>query len=123
MKKPPFSPDVYAVLPRSIKDGDTLVVDVVLGYGVLLCRQVLRLKDVHAPETHKPRSSHERMQGEAATLHLEKMIQPNEPLVFWSNNDERDQYGRLVGVLFKGELNINEEMVTWMKAHSINPGR
>jgi endonuclease YncB( thermonuclease family) len=77
-----------------VVDGDTVVLDVQLGWNTWLRNQTSRLFGINAPEMSTP-------EGVAAKAHLEKLLKEQcgpgtDNFVFRSFQDKRDKYGRLL---------------------------
>jgi micrococcal nuclease len=96
----------YAVVVHRVVDGDTLNLDLALGFDVWMQDQNIRLAHIDAPEM--PTEA-----GQAAKAYLESLLGPlPAKLVMASLKDAQDKYGRYLGVfLTPSGLNINEAMV------------
>jgi micrococcal nuclease len=101
-------PYVYHALVIEVHDGDTLKVNVDLGMGVTMTRQIIRLSDVMAPELREER-------GPAAAEYLRKLVFGQWVLV---NTKKKEKYGRWLGVVYASGLNVNAAMNEWIKAGS-----
>lgn len=74
-------------------DGDTVVCDLSLGYGVWLMARPVRLAGIDAPELPTP-------EGIAAKRALESMVSESPSILFFPDSRERkDKYGRFLGRL------------------------
>lgn len=104
--KPSFT--YHAVVVRVI-DGDTVKLDIDLGFGVWMRNHSIRLLGVHAPELF---SGNDRAAGAAAKAALEKMIPAGSDIVLQSMKDRTDKYGRYLGQLWneQGE-DVNAAML------------
>jgi micrococcal nuclease len=94
---------------NKVIDGDTVDVDIDLGFGVTLSQRV-RLKDINAPEI-RTLNLEEKSQGLAAKLWLEQeLAKPGEWII---ETTKEDKYGRLLGTLYLvGEpVTVNERML------------
>ena len=90
-------------------DGDTLDVDIDLGFGITLSQRV-RLKDINAPEI-RTLDLEEKAKGLEAKEWLEKELsKPGEWII---ETTKEDKYGRLLGTLYLvGEpVTVNERML------------
>ena len=98
----------YAALVQRVIDGDTVVVDIDVGFHVWLRAQHIRLAHINAPEL--PSAA-----GKAAVLHLLTLLGPwlTPPQVTLQTiKDRQDKYGRYLGVFVTSAgVNVNEAMV------------
>jgi micrococcal nuclease len=94
-REPDSSPVLTGKVSRVI-DGDT--VDVVLASGLIR----VRLQGIDAPERNQPG-------GRAAQRWLQKRLQGR---VVYLEPVSQDRYDRMVAVVFDGEVDINQELVT-----------
>lgn len=101
-----FEPYVYRALVVDVHDGDTIRVNVDLGMGVTMTRQVVRLRGVSAPELREAR-------GKEAGDYLRKLVYAQWILVR-THKDGREKYGRWLGDVFIGDVNVNEAMNQWI---------
>jgi len=86
----------YKATIKRIIDGDTVVVDIDLGFNMTLCDEHIRLYYIDAPES---RSSDlvEKHFGELATQHVEKYIPAGTTHTFICKRFEQARYGRVAG--------------------------
>ena len=97
----------YRAFVRRVYDGDTVTVDIDLGFDILVKNQKIRLLGINAPEIRgESRESglisrnflRERISGKWVTLKTKK--------------DKKGKYGRWLGDIFLEKENINELMVS-----------
>lgn len=104
---------MYQYKIKSIKkiiDGDTIDVDIDLGFGITLSHRV-RLKGINAAET-KTLDLEEKKKGLVAKEWLIKELSKEGE---WSiETTKEDKYGRILGTLYLADNNIslNERMLT-----------
>ena len=121
-------PHEYKVEVVRIVDGDTVDVDIDLGFGVWMKKQRVRLKGIDTPES-RTSDKVEKVFGLAAkdylTQQLQKSSQDGTTLVLRTKIDkEKGKYGRILGefvlltdsppiksVSNHRELNINKKLV------------
>ena len=84
----------YTATVVRVVDGDTVDVDISLGFGVS-CRQLLRLVGIDAPE----RRGDEKVAGLAATAFLESLLAAQASLSCRTLKDRTGKYGRYLAVL------------------------
>ena len=103
---PSYSRDYPATVIEVI-DGDTVEVLIDLGLDITK-KERIRLSNVRAPET-RTKDLEEKEKGlKVKAILTEKIL--NKKIILRTDNDKREKYGRLLGVLFLDELNIN----TWL---------
>lgn len=96
-------------------DGDTVVANVSLGFGAELRNVHVRLANANAPE----RSSGE--PGRAATAWMISHA-VGKPGLLVTGKSERDKYGRALGVIRVGGIDLGEALKAAGHAHG-GPGR
>jgi len=94
---------------KRIIDGDTVDVDIDLGFGVTLSHRV-RLKDINAAET-RTLSTEEKTKGLAAKEWLKKELSREGEWII--ETVKEDKYGRILGTLYcvGDPVTINERML------------
>ena len=94
-------------------DGDTVDVDIDLGFGVWLRKQRIRLYGIDTPES-RTRDKVEKVYGLAAKDFLSKMLSTGE-MSIKTHKDAKGKFGRILGELFMktsiGELSVNQSLV------------
>ena len=79
---------------RKIIDGDTIDVDIDLGFGVWLKKQRIRMMGIDTPES-RTSDDEEKVFGLMAKQRLTNLIA--DAKVLKTYNDERGKYGRILG--------------------------
>ena len=94
---------------NEVVDGDTVDVEIHLGFGITLSHRV-RLKDIDAAET-RTKDLKEKAEGLMAKEWLEKELSKPGEWIIETTKD--DKYGRILGTLYLvGEpVTVNERMV------------
>ena len=96
-----------------VVDGDTVDVDIDLGFGVWLRKQRIRLYGIDTPES-RTRDKVEKLYGLAAKDFLSKMLSTGE-MSIKTHKDAKGKFGRILGELFMktsiGELSVNQSLV------------
>jgi len=110
----------YRVKLLKVVDGDTVDVDVDLGFDVWLRNQRIRLYGIDTPES-RTRDKEEKRFGVRAKQHLSHMISTkieHGPLVGADTKKQislqslgRGKFGRILGVLFVDGVSVNEKMI------------
>ena len=97
---------IYKAFVVSVFDGDTITVDIDLGFGVWLKVQKIRLQGINTPEVR----GEQRIQGLKTRDRLIELIL-NKEVIIESVKDKKEKYGRWLGkVYFNSEL-INEKLI------------
>lgn len=95
----------YSALILSVYDGDTVTGLFDLGFDISIKRSI-RLYKIDAPEIRGP----ERPKGIISKEYLEQLVE-GKTVIVKIPVDERDKYGRILGVILLDELNINNCMI------------
>ena len=94
-------------------DGDTVDVDIDLGFGVWLRKQRIRLYGIDTPES-RTRDKIEKVYGLAAKEFLVDMLSTGD-MSIKTYKDAKGKFGRILGELFVktsvGKLSINQSLV------------
>ena len=107
----------YRATLLKIVDGDTVDVDIDLGFGVVLSNQRIRLYGIDTPES-RTRDLEEKKCGKLASKYIEDHIQVSSTFTLRSRLDGKGKYGRILGELicfvpeFDREMSINDAMIT-----------
>jgi len=90
-------------------DGDTVDVDIDLGFGITISHRV-RLKDINAAET-RTKDLEEKAEGIKARLWLEKELSKRGEWII--DTTKEDKYGRILGTLYLvgDPVTVNERML------------
>jgi len=89
----------YKAKLRRVVDGDTIDVDLDLGFGVVLSKQRIRLYGINTPES-RTRDLEEKARGLAAKARLKEMLQGNDIIVQTQiDKKARGKYGRILGTI------------------------
>ena len=83
---------VYRARLVKVIDGDTIDVDLDVGFGVWLHKQRLRLYGINTPETRGV----ERPEGLAAKAFVQAELPLSRPLLIQTHADKKGKYGRWV---------------------------
>ena len=86
----------------SVYDGDTIRVDIDLGFGVWLKKQSIRLRGIDAPEIRgESREAGIRARDRLRELLMENM---NKCVIETYKYNDRGKYGRIIGEIFINEI-------------------
>ena len=104
----------YKVKVRRVVDGDTVDVDIDLGFGVWLYKQRVRLYGIDTPES-RTRDLEEKKFGLKAKEYLKKWITTEDDRVVSLLSHGSGKFGRILGELFvtfnSDKVNVNETMI------------
>lgn len=87
-----------------IHDGDTLRIDLDLGFGVWKLREKFRLIGLQAPELGTPG-------GREARDWLRDLLPVGTPIIVKTIKDEQEKYGRYLAAIFKGSIDVNDALI------------
>ena len=99
----------YSVKVTRIVDGDTVDVDIDLGFGMSYRKQRVRMMGIDTPES-RTRNLEEKFYGRASKAHLvEKLKDQKVKLV----SHDKGKFGRILGELFIGNnpVSVNQQMI------------
>ena len=96
----------YKATVTKVYDGDTITVDIDLGFGVQLNGQKIRLYGINAPEVR----GDSKAAGIAARDWLREKILGRQ-VTIQTHKDKKGKYGRWLGKVFIGMQPINDELV------------
>ena len=97
----------YRALVRKVYDGDTITVDIDLGFDMILRNQKIRLLGINTPEVR----GKEREQGLISRDALRKKI-GSKWIIITTQLDKKGKYGRWLGTIFIDEENVNEWLIS-----------
>ena len=104
MIEPQFT---YRARYRSAYDGDTVRVDLDLGFGVWLQNQALRLVGIDTPELR----GSEREAGLVARDFMRDQLMAAEELIVETTRDKKGKYGRWLARLHADGVDLNQAMI------------
>ena len=103
-----------------IIDGDTVDVDIDLGFGVWLHKERIRMYGIDTPES-RTRDLEEKKYGLAAKDFLTGMLDDKGGIVLKTHKDGKGKFGRILGELWRttdfANQSINEYMIE--KHHAV----
>lgn len=99
----------YRATVTKVYDGDTITVDIDLGFGVVMREQSVRLLGIDAPELR----GEERQHGLASRSFVADRLSIGSVVVIKTVKDKKEKYGRYLGTVFYGDdlKNLNEELL------------
>ena len=97
----------YNVEVTRVVDGDTVDVDIDLGFGMVYKKQRVRMMGIDTPES-RTRDLEEKFYGLASKQHLVKML---EGQTVQLQSYDKGKFGRILGEIIVDDVNINQLMV------------
>ena len=97
---------IYDAELVSVYDGDTITLNVDLGFNVSLNNQKMRLYGINTPEI----SGTERPEGLRSKMALVRMLDGKD-IVLKTIKDRKGKYGRWLAVLYVNGVNVNDSLV------------
>ena len=98
---------IYKAEVVRIIDGDSVVVDLDLGFGIWLRKQHIRLYGLDAPEIR----GEERPDGLVAKSFVETFLPIGTEVIIKTYKDKKGKYGRWLGEIFHGDVSLNETLL------------
>jgi micrococcal nuclease len=93
-------------------DGDTVDVDIDLGFGIIYSNQRVRLYGIDAPES-RTKDLEEKTLGKKAKAFAEKYAPEGKIVTLQTQLDSKGKYGRILGLIIIDEtINLNLLMVS-----------
>ena len=97
----------YTAKVIKVYDGDTITVDIDLGFGIMLKKQTLRLYGINTPEVRgESKEEGKRVRDLLRERILEKTI------IIKTKKDKKGKYGRWLATIIFEEENINDWLIT-----------
>lgn len=97
----------YRAFVRKVYDGDTITVDIDLGFDMVLKNQKIRLLGINTPEVR----GKERAAGLVSRDALRKKI-GSKWITIKTQQDKKGKYGRWLGTIFILDENVNNWLLT-----------
>tara|TARA_Y100000310_G_C19952753_1_gene477602 strand:- start:69 stop:479 length:411 start_codon:yes stop_codon:yes gene_type:complete len=94
-----------------VVDGDTVDVDIDLGFGTWMKKQRIRLYGIDTPES-RTRDLEEKKYGIMAKEIVKKYLPLGSTQVLRTRKDKAGKYGRILGEFVVGDETLNEWMIT-----------
>lgn len=111
----------YRVKIRRVVDGDTVDVDIDLGFGVWLYNERVRLYGIDTPES-RTRDKIEKIYGKAASAFVKKFCDDKAGMILKTKTyDSKGKFGRIMGELWRitdyADKSVNQYLVE--KHHAV----
>lgn len=96
----------YKAKVIDVYDGDTITVDIDLGFNIWKRNEKIRLASINAPEVRGKNKD----KGIVVRDYLRLLIL-NREVTLKTIKDKKEKYGRYLGVIFLNEENINNKLL------------
>jgi micrococcal nuclease len=93
----------YKAKCTSVYDGDSITLDIDLGFNHWMLNQKIRLLGIDTPEIRGP----ERPEGLESAARLRGLIEGKD-IIMVSHRDRAGKYGRLLATIYLNDVNINQ---------------
>jgi micrococcal nuclease len=100
----------YKAKIRRIVDGDTVDVDIDLGFDMILSKQRIRLYGIDTPES-RTRDKEEKFYGKLASAFLKDQCKKGSCIALRTHLDKRGKFGRILGEIIVDGVNVNQLMI------------
>lgn len=101
----------YNVEVTRVVDGDTVDVDIDLGFGMVYKKQRVRMMGIDTPES-RTRNKDEKARGKLAAKFLSDAIEKADTVIIRTElRDSRGKFGRVLGTIVCDGVDINNAMV------------
>ena len=92
-----------------VVDGDTVDVDIDLGFGMVYKKQRVRMMGIDTPES-RTRDLEEKFYGKQSKYHLEGLLKDQKVQL---QSHDKGKFGRILGELFVGDssFSVNQQMI------------
>ena len=112
---------VYRATVEDVKDGDTIKVNIDLGFRVWKHGETVRLLRVYAPETFKPKDAEEKAAGLKVKAFTVARLAVGKSITIQTKRDGTDKYGRYLAEVWDSDGNVNQAILDFMAANGITP--
>tara|TARA_B110000285_G_C14612191_1_gene375423 strand:+ start:181 stop:519 length:339 start_codon:yes stop_codon:yes gene_type:complete len=99
-------PYCYKATCTSVYDGDTVTLDISLGFNITMHKQKVRLLGINTPEVR----GEEREDGLVSRDRLRELIDGKDVIIA-THKDKGGKYGRLLATIYLDGVNINQQLV------------
>ena len=96
----------YRAFVRRVYDGDTITVDIDLGFNIVAKNQKIRLLGINAPEIR----GNSRKEGLKSRDFLREKIS-GKWIILKTQKDKKGKFGRWLGRIFFENVEINQTMI------------
>ena len=95
-----------------VVDGDTVDIDIDLGFGIWMHKERVRMMGIDTPES-RTRNLEEKVRGKLSKKYLTELLKSSKKLIVKTHKgSETGKFGRILGELFGNGVNLNLKMCT-----------
>ena len=98
-----FKQSEFHVTISKIVDGDTVDVDIDLGFSTILKKQRVRLMGIDTPES-RTRDKVEKLFGKASKAHLKHLLSEGDITLV---SHDKGKFGRILGKIWNKDMTLN----------------
>jgi len=100
--------DLYTYKARctSVYDGDSVTLDIDLGFNIVMHNQKIRLLGINTPEVR----GSDRLDGLISRDRLRELIEGKD-IIMVSHRDKSGKYGRWLATIYANETNVNQLLI------------
>lgn len=109
---------VYECKLVEVIDGDTVDVDIDLGFDVWMRRQRVRLAGINAPEI-RTRDAAAKARGLEAKARLGELLRPGALVLACEKYDPSEKYGRILGRILVGPDRLDANAQLLAEGHAV----
>jgi micrococcal nuclease len=100
----------YSAIVRKVIDGDTIDVDIDLGFGVWLYKQRLRFKGIDTPES-RTRDKEEKKYGLISKKFVNSFCHVGERITIKTFKDKKGKFGRVLADVLVYDIDGDREIL------------
>lgn len=120
---PPTPSYTYRATVLRVKDGDTITVNIDLGFKTWQHDVPLRLNRLYVPETFQPKSEEERAAGLKVKAFVVVRLAEGKQVVVTTLKDKQEKYGRFLAEVWDDKGNVNDAINKFMADNDIKTNK
>ena len=105
-----MKPFFYNATVVRVVDGDTIILDIDLGFDIILRKQSVRLNGVDTPEC-RTKNEVEKKAGFLAKAKVLSFCPEGARIQVKTSLNKKGKYGRILGTIYVDDLNVNEYLI------------
>lgn len=114
---------VYKATVVKVKDGDTIQVDIDLGFDIVMKGIDVRLIGIYAPETFRPQTPSEKEAGLKVKQFLTDRLPIGKEIILKTQKDNKEKYGRYLGSITDEKGDVNAAILEFMSSNKIKSNK
>mgnify|MGYP003982653683 CR=1 FL=1 len=100
----------YKAKVIKVIDGDTIRLDIDLGFSIIMVNQTVRLFGIDTPES-RTRDKKEKYYGNLSKDYVKKHCPKGSYITLHTTLDKKGKFGRILGSIFVDGKNLNKQMI------------